>query len=107
MEYEITENMKQLIKLHDVEGIKTYYTDIMQQNYDIDIQNIYKELILYSCYHGNNQVIKFFVELYHQFDDISKIALRQLFFHCKYILLRQKKDVHFLENFLNKIRVKK
>ena len=48
--------MKQLIKLCDVEGIKTYYNDIMQQNYDIDIQNIYKELIYATTLLKNDDI---------------------------------------------------
>ena len=105
MEWAIIQDIKHLIKLHDLEEIEKYYIDIIQKKkYDVDIQNIYKELILYSCYHGNKQTINFFLQLYHQFDDISKIALRQLFFHCKYILLRQKKDIKYFEEFLITIR---
>tara|TARA_B100001094_G_scaffold332639_1_gene405605 strand:+ start:3582 stop:3899 length:318 start_codon:yes stop_codon:yes gene_type:complete len=105
MEHEIIQDIKDLIKLHDLQKIKSYYIDILNKKNELDIQNIYKQLILYACYNGSTEIIKFFLDLYYHFDDISKIALRQLFFYCKYILIRQKKDFKYFEQFLNKIRL--
>jgi hypothetical protein len=104
MEQKIINEIKNLIKLQDLNQIELYYKNLNTLNYDLDIQTIYKEILLYSCYKGNQKIITFFLYLYYDFDDISKIALRQLFFYCKYILKNQKKNTDFLEDFLTTIR---
>lgn len=107
MEEEIINEIKYLIKLQDLNEIEIYYKNLITKNNNLDLQTIYKEILLCSCYDGNEEIISFFLNLYYDFDDISKIALRQLFFYCKYILKNQKKNIDFLEDFLNTIRDKK
>lgn len=109
MQQNIIDNLKDIIKKDDIINLKLYYFNIINNNsyeYSLNLQYIYKEILIFTCYKGTNKILNFLLDIYNLFDDVSKIALRQVFFYCKYILIRNKKNTKIIENFLKKIRIK-
>ena len=106
MQNNIINELKSLIKEDNLSELRLYYYEIINNSFDysLNLQYIYKEILLYTCYEGSEQMLEYMLDLYDLFDDISKIALRQIFFYCKYILIKQDKNTQIIENFLNKIR---
>ena len=106
MQNNIINELKSLIKEDNLSELRLYYYEIINNSFDysLNLQYIYKEILLYTCYEGSEQMLKYMLDLYELFDDISKIALRQIFFYCKYILIKQDKNTQIIEKFLNKIR---
>ena len=89
---EVIKNCKHLIDIYDLIELKKYYTELMTTNFDYDINfsYIYKDVFFYACNKENKDVIHWLIQLYHSFDDVTKIALRQMFTYGKYILIRKK-----------------
>ena len=106
MQNNIINELKSLIKEDNLSELRLYYYEIINNSFDYSLilQYIYKEILIYTCYEGSEQMLEYMLDLYDLFDDISKIALRQIFFYCKYILIKQDKNTQIIEKFLNKIR---
>ena len=106
---EIIKTCKIHIKHRDLGLLKGYYFDLQ----DIDISTasgiayeyIYQKIFLYACIIGVDDILKWLSDLYFDFDDIVKIALRQSFFYGKYLLKRYKHKIEWYEDFLNRVRV--
>ena len=88
----IIKHCKYLIDVFDLDGIKKYYLELTNTefDYDINIGHIFKTIFFYSCKKGNKPIIKWMIELYNTFDETTKIALRQMFFYGKYVIIRNK-----------------
>ena len=109
MQQNIIDNMKDIIKNDDIINLKLYCCNIINNNsneYSLNLQYIYKEILIFACYNSNDKILRYLLSIYDIFDEVSKIALRQVFFYCKYILIRNKKDTEIIENFLKRIRIK-
>ena len=109
MQQNIIDDLKNIIKKDDIINLRLYYFNIINNTsieYSLNLQYIYKEILIFTCYNGTNKILNYLLDIYNLFDDVSKIALRQVFFYCKYILIRNKKDTKIIENFLKKIRIK-
>ena len=108
MQENIIRDLKELIRNDDIKELKLYYNHIINDNriYNLNLEYIYKESLTYNCYYGSERILRFLLSLYNKFDDFSKIALRQMLFYCKYILIKQKKNITIIENFLETVRIK-
>ena len=110
MQKDIINEGKLYITSEDLTAVKSYYSKLINTSFDIDLnyQFIYKELFLHSCYVGNKDIIKWLTNLYFTFDDVTKIALRQLFPYAKYILIN-KQHKHVIDwydkEFLPTVRI--
>ena len=71
---------------------KEYYLELTNTNFDYDVNMgyIFKTIFFYSCKKGNKPIIEWLMELYEAFDETTKIALRQMFFYGKYVIIRNK-----------------
>tara|TARA_B100000925_G_scaffold286521_1_gene264388 strand:- start:683 stop:1045 length:363 start_codon:yes stop_codon:yes gene_type:complete len=90
----IVNDIKDLINLGNVQGVKDYINDyianINSLDYKIDQLDIFKLIFNHSCSRGNKELIEWFLELYlNYFNDIEKIAARQLFFYGKYVIINE------------------
>ena len=88
----IINDIKKFIDQNDVQGVKDYINDTINEmlklDYKIDRLDIFKNIFNHSCSRGNKELIEWFLELYlNHFSDIEKIAIRQLFFYGKYIIM--------------------
>lgn len=91
MENEIIKQSKHLIKTNNFIELQKSYHNIIEDNVDISIPYLFKEVFFYSCQLGNEIIIKWLIELYTNMDDITKISLRQIFPYGKYLLNQNKK----------------
>ena len=102
---EIIKNCKSYIKDNNLITLKLYYTNLHELNINVGTyQYIYQKIFLYTCIVGAEDILKWLVELYKEFDEISKIALRQLFIYSKYLLKKNKHSFTWFNEFLSTIR---
>ena len=87
----ILKNCKQIIDKGSLNALKQYYNEIQQYDldYDINISYIYSQVYNYSCIKGNKNVILWLIQLYLGFDEMTQIALRQMFVYGKYLLIKK------------------
>ena len=105
MNGEIIKNCKDLINNNELIDLQNYYKSLVDLNLNVgEYQYIYQKILIFSCYKGNDEILKWLTDLYFEFDEFSKIFLRQVFFYCKYILLNKKHNIIWYEKFLTKIR---
>ena len=102
---EIIKNCKQYIKDNNLEDLKLYYNNLQELNINTGTyQYIYQKIFLYACIIGAEDILMWIVKLYEEFDQISKIALRQLFIYGKYLLKKNKHSFSWFDEFLSKVR---
>ena len=113
MQNNIINSGKEYVDINNITLLKKLYIQIFDFNtnkkneYKLNFQYIYKTLLLYACTKKKKESIKFLVDLYFIFDDISKIALRQTFFYGKYLLKKPKELIKWYDKYvLEKIRIK-
>ena len=105
---EIIKTCKIYIRHNDLDMLKTYYANLQDPEIliisGIAYEYIYQKIFLYTCIIGSDEILKWLTETYFEFDDISKIALRQSFFYGKYLLKTYKHEIKWYDDFLNKVR---
>ena len=102
---EIIKNCKQYIKDNNLEDLKLYYNNLQELNINAGTyQYIYQKIFLYTCIVGAEDILMWLVKLYKEFDQISKIALRQLFIYGKYLLKKNKYSFSWFDEFISKVR---
>lgn len=82
---------KDLIDMDSVRGLESLYLEIIEKTkdkeYSINISHIYQQLLYYASIKEKKGILEFLVGTYFEiFGDIEKIALRQSFFYCKYLI---------------------
>ena len=106
---EIIKTCKIYIKNSDLDMLKTYYINLQDPEIlavgGIAYEFIYQKIFLYTCITGADEILKWLSEMYFEFYDVSKIALRQSFFYGKYLLKKYKHKIDWYDTFLNRVRV--
>ena len=98
MEKEIIKQSKYLIQTNNLVELQKAYYIIIDNQTNISIPYLYKEVFFYSCQQGNEIIIKWLIEVYNTMDDINKISLRQIFPYGKYLLnLNKEKNRKIVE----------
>lgn len=94
LQKEVIKNSKNFINNNDLYQLKQYYNDILDLKieYNINIEYLFKEVFYCACYNQNKEIILWLISIYNTFDDMTKIALRQIFIYAKYILINKCKD---------------
>ena len=89
---QIIKECKHFIDTYNLDELKNLYNTLNETNleYDINISFIFKEVFFYACKKNNKDIIDWLMSVYNNFDTVTKIALRQMFFYGKYILLKNK-----------------
>ncbi|MDC0230361.1 hypothetical protein OAK19_00210 [Aureispira] len=100
---------KKAISLNNVPILQGLYDNIENKQrdveYQINFQYIYQKLLFHACIKEAKDCIIFLLNLYlNNFDDVSKIALRQSFFYGKYLLKDEKLIDWYDKNIISKIR---
>lgn len=79
--------MKELVEKGQLDTLKQYYEDL--QGYEqVPWDYIYKTIYLHACLKKQHAIVDWLLELYKSFDEITAIALRQLFPYGRYLLNR-------------------
>ena len=106
LQKDIISTIKLFIDNGNILGLKNYYQNLnqIQVEYDINYQYIYKDVFLYSCIKKQKKIMEWLTEVYHRFDDVTRIALKHIFTYGKYLLMRQnKKDLRLVTWYQNNI----
>ena len=78
--------LKQLVANNDLDGLKAEYTELQdsesQQPWDV----IFKDVYLHACLKKRQTIVDWLLTVYESMDDISKIALRQVFPYGRHLL---------------------
>ena len=78
--------LKQLVANNDLDGLKAEYTELQdsesQQPWDV----IFKDVYLHACLKKRQTIVDWLLTVYESMDDISKIALRQIFPYGRHLL---------------------
>ena len=84
----ITADMKEMVGKGNLEGLKEYYESVLElENTDqIAWDVVYKDVYLHACLKKQKLIVEWLLTIYETFDEISKIALRQLFPYGRYLL---------------------
>lgn len=98
MDKEIIKQSKHLIKTNNLIELQKAYHNIIENQINISIPYLYKEVFYYSCQLGNEKIIKWLTEVYNNMEDINQISLRQIFPYGKYLLnLNKEKNGKIVE----------
>lgn len=110
MESEIICKCKALIDFDNIIDLEFYFNEL---NYNkvfekIAYEYIFQKIFLYACIKGKKPTIEWLCNKYTDFDDIQRIAIRQMFFYAKYLLIKNKhKDmIEWYDIFLNTLRIR-
>lgn len=90
---QIVKECKDYIEKNDIEGIKKYYSEIIELEMPskIDWPYIFHKVYLHACLKGVEEISSWLEhEVYIKMDGIEQIALRQIFPYGRH-LLRNKK----------------
>jgi hypothetical protein len=85
----IIADMKGIVGKGNLEGLKEYYAIVLSELDEssyIAWDVVYKDVYLHACLKKQQPIVDWLLEVYETFDDITKIALRQLFPYGKYLL---------------------
>tara|TARA_Y100000389_G_C17069506_1_gene321289 strand:- start:168 stop:512 length:345 start_codon:yes stop_codon:yes gene_type:complete len=101
---EIIAVCKTYIKDNDLLALKSYYKNMLDWNINAGTyQYIYQKIFLHACIIGQINIIQWLFEVYKEFDNISKITLRQMFFYGKYLLKKHKFNIEWYDTFLKEL----
>jgi hypothetical protein len=82
---DIVREMKDLVVLDNLEGLKDYVYEI-QPLVDLPWDVVYKDVYLHACLKKKPLIVNWLLEVYETMDPITKIALKQLFPYGRYLL---------------------
>jgi hypothetical protein len=94
MDTEIIQTCKSFIETNDVQGIQTYYCDLLWTEFprDPDWPFIFHKVYLHACLKGREDIANWLTRaLYPNMDQIQQIALRQIFPYGRLLLARAKR----------------
>lgn len=85
----IINQARERIYAHDLTALQDLYENILLLRQDedyayIDPQYLYQKILLIAVPHNNWPITEYLLNLYHQFDDVAKIPIRDTFKYAKY-----------------------
>jgi hypothetical protein len=77
---------KELIERDNLEALQELYDDMQDENYPWEY--IYQKLYLHACLKKKQRIVEWMKPLFHQFDPIQQIGIRQMFSYGNYLLAK-------------------
>jgi hypothetical protein len=78
--------LKQLVTNNDLDGLKAEYILLTNQGSQMAWDAIFKDVYLHACLKKRQAIVDWLLTVYEQMDEISKIALRQVFPYGRHLL---------------------
>ena len=80
MDKALISSCKDFINNGDLEGLKLYYKELQNMEYDFvpNWQYIYRQLYIHSCLKKKKDIADWFIDIFPSFDVVSQIALRHI-----------------------------
>jgi hypothetical protein len=85
----IIADMKDLVGKGNLEGLKEYYGIVLSEldeSSHIAVDLVYKDVYLHACLKKQKPIVDWLLEVYETLDEITKVALKQLFPYGRYLL---------------------
>jgi hypothetical protein len=78
--------LKQLVTINDLDGLKAEYEALQENESQQPWDVIFKDVYLHACLKKRQAIVDWLLTVYESMDDISKIALRQVFPYGRILL---------------------
>ena len=89
MNNDIIASCKSYINDGDLPGLQEYYNTVIESTeYEPNWQYIYHRVYLHACLKKKHAIAEWLTSLFSTFDEVSQIALRQIFAYGRYLLRR-------------------
>jgi hypothetical protein len=84
----IVEECKEFIDQNKLEEFQEYIQDLFTYEFpqQPDWPTVFQQVYLHACLRKRNEIAEYLETLFGQFDPITQIAYRQVFFYGKYLL---------------------
>jgi hypothetical protein len=84
----IIHDCKELINRNSLDSLQEYYRELQESKFDSepDWPNIFQALYVHACLKKRKEIATWFDEVFKQFDPITQIAYRQVFFYGRFLL---------------------
>jgi len=91
MERVVIRRGRACIKNHNLEGLRYLCKDVVGSSSRVSTISLYKLFLNNVCIYGTQEMVVWLVELFFEyFNEIDRMALRQLFFYSKRLTERNK-----------------
>jgi len=81
---------KTYVNSGDLSGLQSYYTDLQNTEFltPVNWQLIYQKVYLHACLKKQKEIADWLTHMFSTFDQITQIAMRQLFPYGRYLLAK-------------------
>lgn len=88
MNASLLEECKAYINANKLEEFKEFYVLLCESEFDVspDWPNLYQKVYIHACLKKRREIAEWLETLFTQFDPITQIAFRQVFFYGRYLL---------------------
>ena len=88
MNASLLEECKAYINANKLEEFKEFYQLLTESEFDVspDWPNLYQKVYIHACLKKRKEIAEWLETLFQQFDPITQIAFRQVFFYGRYLL---------------------
>ena len=85
----ILDDCKALVTAGDLQGLQEYYADARNMEYlASNWQYLYQKVYLHACLKKKVEIADWLTSLFPTFDQVSQIAMRQIFPYGRHLLAR-------------------
>jgi hypothetical protein len=96
----ILSKYKNLVRENNLIELKNL-TDILLNSdleYRLNFEHIYNQVLLTACINVRKEILEWLLELYQNFDEVTKIALRPSFIYGKYLIKNSKSTLEWYKS---------
>jgi hypothetical protein len=83
---QLISELKQMVANNDLEGLKAEYESLTDCAPPVPWDAVFKDVYLHACLKKRKEIVEWLLTVYEAMDEISKIALRQLFPYGRHLL---------------------
>ena len=82
----ILQECKEYINANKIEEFKEYYEYIITTDVELDWATLFQKVYIHACLKKRKEIAEWLTTLFPQFDLITQIAYRQVFFYGRWLL---------------------
>jgi hypothetical protein len=82
----VVQECKEFINANKGEELKEYYEYLITTDVDLDWPNLFQKVYIHACLKKRKDIADWLTTLFPQFDPITQIAFRQVFFYGRWLL---------------------
>lgn len=82
----VVQECKEFINANRGEELKEYYEYLITTDVQLDWPNLFQKVYIHACLKKRKDIADWLTTLFPQFDPITQIAFRQVFFYGRWLL---------------------